>query len=107
MNSAVTRIYKQLATARKEQMLSQEQLGSKVGLKQAYVSEIENGRRDSGLSIVQDLARILGFELMLIPRQLVPGVEQLIRSHGPAYREEKSASYYGSLLEELGDNDEQ
>jgi transcriptional regulator with XRE-family HTH domain len=75
-----TKLIRDLAKARHQLGITQTELARKLGLKQAYISEIENGIRDSRLSLIMDLARVLGFELMLVPRNLVPLVDQFKNS---------------------------
>lgn len=78
-----------LAVARKDQQLSQSQLGERLGLPQSHISDIEQGKKDLRLSTFIEIARLLGFELMLIPRQLVPAVTSLSRMTEPADFEER------------------
>lgn len=79
-----------LVSARRQKDLSQAKLGRLVGLPQAHVSGIETGcilpRYDSLL----DLVRVLDHDLVLVPRNLVPMVEALLRerSQSPGSDEE-------------------
>ncbi len=72
-----------LKLARAQRRLSQRELGAKAGVPQGHISKIENGTVDLKLSSLVALARILGLEVMLVPRKLVPAVETLARSGGP------------------------
>lgn len=72
-------ILTQLKAARIALGMKQFELGSKLGLPQSHVSSIENGKSDPRLSTTQDMARILDHELMLIPRELIPHVNAMIR----------------------------
>ncbi len=68
-----------LKAARKAKKLSQTELGAKVGLPQSHISKIESGRTDLKLSSLIALARALDLELTLVPRQLIPAVQSLVR----------------------------
>jgi transcriptional regulator with XRE-family HTH domain len=63
--------------------LSQRALGAKVGLAQSHISKIERSAVDPQISSLVEIARALGLELMLVPRQLVPAVQALQREAMP------------------------
>ncbi len=65
----MSRIIEQLKTARQAQNIKQSELGKKLGLPQSHISTIENEVTDPRLSTVEDMARLLDHELMLIPRK--------------------------------------
>ncbi len=71
MNELV-RSPKQLGNAlrrfRRKQDLTQAQLGQRAGLRQATVSQVENGLETVKLSTIMDLARALDLEFVLQPR---------------------------------------
>lgn len=67
-----------LRAARDLAGLSQAEVGRKMGGGQAHVSRIEAGN-DVRVSTLANMARVLGFEPMLVPAALVPVVEALIR----------------------------
>jgi transcriptional regulator with XRE-family HTH domain len=78
-----------LKKARKKRKLSQRDLSVKTGITQAQISKFENGVTDLQATSLIELARGLGLELMLVPRELVRTFEVLQRkeSHAtPAYR---------------------
>lgn len=68
----------QLKAARQQLGLNQAGLGQKLGLPQSHVSKIESGNNDPRLSTIEDMARLLDHELMLIPRQLVPQIKAML-----------------------------
>lgn len=68
-----------LAAARRRAGLSQNELAAKIGADQSYVSKVERGTVDPQTSTLVEIARALGLELMLIPRQLVPAVQAFRR----------------------------
>lgn len=69
-----------LRDARQRTQLSQQQLAHKLGLRQRQISDLERATTDSRLSTIQNVARALDLELMLIPRHLIAAVETLQRA---------------------------
>ncbi len=72
---------KLLKSARKKLGLSQAELGKKVGLPQMHISGIETGKIVPRYDTLLDLVRVLGFDLIPVPRQIIPLVRSLIRRH--------------------------
>lgn len=68
-----------ITRARRARTMSQAELGRLVGLPQAHVSGIETGRVVPRYDTLLELIRVLGHDLVLVPRDLVPIVEALIR----------------------------
>lgn len=87
--------------ARRRAGLNQKALAERIGLDQSYVSKVERGAVDPQTSSLMELARALGLELMLVPRQLVPTVLALQREI--ASRDAPSAQIPAYRL---GDDDE-
>lgn len=58
---------------------SQAALGRHVGLPQSHVSGIETGKIVPRFDTLIDLVRILGHDLVLVPRALVPAVNAMVR----------------------------
>lgn len=73
-------IIEQLKSKRLAQGMKQSELGGKLGLPQSHISKIEQEATDPRLSTVTDMARILGHELVIVPRLLVPKLNALL--HG-------------------------
>ena len=73
-----------LREARQRQQLSQQALARKLGLRQRQISDLERAATDSRLSTIQNVARALDLELMLIPRQLLATIEALQRTGADA-----------------------
>ena len=69
-----------LREARLKRHLSQQELASKLGLRQRQISDLERARIDPRLSTLQNVARALDLELTLIPRHLISAVEGLQRA---------------------------
>jgi transcriptional regulator with XRE-family HTH domain len=74
-------IRKAIRKARKEQGLSQAELARRLRMTQAQIGRIENGLTDPRLSTLTELARGLGLEPVLLPKQLLPSVSYLIAQH--------------------------
>jgi HTH-type transcriptional regulator/antitoxin HipB len=51
-----------------------------MGLHQRQISDLERSKMDARLSTIQNVARALDLELMLVPRQLIATVEGLQRA---------------------------
>ena len=69
-----------LREARLKRNLRQEELATKLGLRQRQISDLERAAMDPRLSTIENVARALDLELMLIPRQLIAAVESLQRA---------------------------
>ena len=69
-----------LIAARHRLGWSQAELGRRLGLPQMHISEIETGKVVPRFDTLLELARVLDYDLMLIPRELVPVVQSLTRS---------------------------
>ena len=75
-----------LKNARQARGLSQRALGAKAGIPQSHISKIENGTVDLRVSSLVELARVLGLELVLVPRKVVPAVDAIVRGRGETVR---------------------
>jgi len=90
---------------RREQLgKSQQQLGAEAGSGQATISRIEQDRVDPRLGTLLEVARALGMDLRIVPHEVLPAVDGLIRSvtERPADRGEERPLY---RLEEEEDPD--
>jgi HTH-type transcriptional regulator / antitoxin HipB len=72
---------KELVAARHKRGWSQAELGQRSGLPQMHISGIETGKIVPRFDTMLDLVRVLGYDLLLVPRSLAPGVQALIRDH--------------------------
>lgn len=70
-------LIKKIIAARKAQGLSQAELARQVGIKQGNLSRIESGQSDLRTGSLIELARVLNWELMLIPKQYTQAVTAL------------------------------
>jgi transcriptional regulator with XRE-family HTH domain len=59
----------------KKKKYSQRELAEILGVPQSYISNLENGKINPTLSSMIEIARALGFELMLIPKISLKAVE--------------------------------
>lgn len=71
-------IINELQRARKAKRLSQAEVSKLLHLPQSHLSNIENGKTDLRLSNLENIAHLLGFEIMLIPKALVTYVQATI-----------------------------
>jgi HTH-type transcriptional regulator / antitoxin HipB len=71
----------QLKEARASRAWSQRELGRRLGLPQMHVSGIESGKIVPRFDTLLDFVRGLDYDLLLIPRTLVPAVMALVREH--------------------------
>jgi transcriptional regulator with XRE-family HTH domain len=67
-----------LRNAREHTGLSQRDLSARIGVPQSHISKIESGATDLRLSSLVEFARALDYELVLVPRKLVPAVEAIV-----------------------------
>ena len=78
-------IHERLRLSRLDRHLTQEGLARKLGVRQRQISDLERATVDPRLSTIQNVARALDLELILIPRALISAVEGLERAgHGSA-----------------------
>src|SRR5215472_15297955 len=84
----------ELKQARLRRGWSQRDLGQILGLPQMHISGIESGKIVPRLDTLLDYVRGLDYDLLLIPRTLVPAVLALVReykaSSKPGGEEERS-----------------
>ena len=81
----------QIKDARAKRGWGQRELGAQIGLPQPHISAIESGEVVPRFDTLLDLVRVLGLDLLLVPRALVPAVQSLIRAQQePEGSEERS-----------------
>jgi len=71
----------ELKQARLKRGWSQLELGRRAGLPQVHISAIETGKTVPRFDTLLDLVRVLDRDLVLVPRELVPAVQALIRDY--------------------------
>lgn len=74
-------IRQHLVEMRQARGWSQSELGRRVGLPQVHISGIETGKVVPRFNTLLDLVRVLDYDLLLVPRSLVPAVQALIRDY--------------------------
>ncbi len=93
-----------IANARKAKSLTQTELGRRLGLPQSYVSRLESGGLDIRLSTTVEIARYLGFEVMLVPNTMAPTVSSLLANEGPTRSAVRPLYTLDDLENDLKDN---
>jgi transcriptional regulator with XRE-family HTH domain len=90
----------QLATALRDQMarlrITQEALGIESGISRQTLSKVLSGRSDLKVTTLFALADRLGMEVMLIPREIAPGMASADES------EPRIKSVVQSAMERIG-----
>jgi DNA-binding XRE family transcriptional regulator len=71
---------KLLREGRQRAKLTQDQLALRAGLSRVSYRAIETGAAAPRASTLINIARALGMEMMLIPKELVPAVQAMLRS---------------------------
>lgn len=79
MTYTIEHIASRLKSERKARGLSQRELSQLSGLPQSHISKIENGTVDLRLSSLIELARVLGLELTLVPKKVLPAITSIIK----------------------------
>lgn len=90
LNSLPEAMRQTLKAVRLNRGWSQAELGQRIGLPQMHISSIETGKIVPRFNTLLDLARILDYDLLLVPRSLVPTVQSLVRDHDRGEVEEHS-----------------
>jgi transcriptional regulator with XRE-family HTH domain len=88
----------ELKESRRKHGWSQAELGRRAGLPQMHISGIESGKIVPRFDTLLDLVRVLDYDLLMVPRALVPAVQALIRDRGNQgqHRDEGERSLYAA-----------
>ena len=81
MNQLPENIRQEIRGVRRDRGWSQLELGRQAGFTQRHVSGIETGRIVPRYDTLIDLLRVLDRDLVLVPRELVPMVQSLVRDY--------------------------
>src|SRR5271156_6907244 len=92
-NSLPKAMLRELKAARLKHGFSQAELGQRIRLPQMHISGIETGKIVPRFDTLLDLVRVLDYDLLMVPRPLVPAVQSLIRDHD---RETEERPLYAS-----------
>lgn len=79
-NYEIAPLISDLKHARTSRAMTQAQLASLLEVPQGYVSKLENCSKNPRLSTVMEWGRLLGLELMFVPKDLVLAVAHIIGS---------------------------
>jgi predicted transcriptional regulator len=83
MEGTISAIQRALHERRLSLDLTQDTVAKRAGMRQSYLSAIEKEKVDPRLSTLQDIARSLDLELVLVPKEALPTVRALI-GQGPS-----------------------
>ena len=91
-------IRRELKEARLKRGWSQTELGRRTSLPQMHISGIESGKIVPRFDTLLDLVRVLDFDLLMVPRALVPAVQALIRDqrNQDQHRDDGERSLYAA-----------
>lgn len=90
-----------LVRSRQAQGLTQAELAAKCGLSRMAIQKAESGATDPRLSTIHVMARALGMELMLVPADIRPELEQFVRAGGRVLGQQAGAGAPASVVDEL------
>lgn len=99
MDEHTVEIARALREARQAAGMSQRALAALVNLPQSHISKIETGAVDAQISTIVEIARVLGFDLRLVPRQGLAAVDSLVRQFTPADALSSQARHLAQKLE--------
>lgn len=68
----------ELRRIREQRGATQGTVAAKAGFNATYLSKIEREQVDPRISTVQDIARALDYEILVVPRDLVPTIRSLM-----------------------------
>jgi transcriptional regulator with XRE-family HTH domain len=91
----------ELSAARKAANLTQEELATQAGLTRMTVQRTESGSIDPRLSSLAEMARVLGLEIMLVPKELREPLQAFVRSGGRVLGQPAGAEAPPSLADSL------
>jgi transcriptional regulator with XRE-family HTH domain len=91
-------IRRELKEARLKRGWTQAELGRRASLPQMHISGIESGKIVPRFDTLLDLVRVLDFDLLMVPRALVPAVQALVRDqrNQDQHRDEGERSLYAA-----------
>lgn len=82
--TSITPLVSALAEARKLQLMTQAELASQAGLSRMTVQRLESNGLDPRLSTLNEMARVLGYALLLVPQNAQDLVQQTLQQHTAA-----------------------
>lgn len=91
---------RELREARHKNKWTQTKLGKLAGLPQMHISGIESGNIVPRYDTLLELVRILGLDLVMVPRSLVPAVLALIRDYERRDQKNNEVESFSPISEE-------
>lgn len=85
MKYVLNEMAKKLAEARRERGLTQVALAELLGVPQSYVARVESGKSDLRTSRLIEISRLLGYEVLLVPRKDMHTVEWALEDESEKY----------------------
>jgi transcriptional regulator with XRE-family HTH domain len=81
LNGLPEEIRREIKEARQSKGWSQLELGQKIGLAQRHISGIETGKIVPRFDTLLEILRVLDRDLAMVPRELLPVVQALVRDY--------------------------
>lgn len=78
MSDAATAIVEALKATREARSIRQSALANTIGINPGHLSRIESGKTTPTLATLNEIARALDLEIMLVPRGNVPAVRAIM-----------------------------
>jgi predicted transcriptional regulator len=78
MKVDLSTILLQIAKRRRELGMTQAEAARLAGVRQSYLSSIETGKIEPRLGTLQEIARSLRAELVLVPLEALPAISALV-----------------------------
>jgi len=106
--AALTDLLAPLSSRREQLGMSQAEVARLVGTTQTTVSTLERGVVDARLGTLREVARVLGMDVRLIPREILPAIDaqlQAFQRAGSNAGEEERPLY--TLMDDDDDDDDQ
>jgi transcriptional regulator with XRE-family HTH domain len=98
LNRLPAEIRRELKEARLKRGWSQAELGRRASMPQMHISGIESGKIVPRFDTLLDLVRVLDFDLLIVPRALVPAVQAVVRDqrNQDQHRDDGERSLYAA-----------
>lgn len=97
----MSKIAEELVNARIAAGLSQDALAVRAGVSRMTLQRTESGKNDPRLSTLLVLARSLGMDVMMVPKDLRPDLENFVQAGGRFLGQSSGIGAPPSLVDEL------
>ncbi len=101
----MSKIVEDLLNARIAAGLTQDTLAVMAGVSRMTLQRMEAGKNDPRLSTLLVLARTLGMDLMMVPKDLRPDLENFVQAGGRFLGQSSGIGAPPSLVDELLQNE--